>query len=218
MVPRLTNNGNSIKHSHFILWVSITLTATHTSTRRSLDIPGGTWMPRREHRGGSSRPWSQWGRREMRFSRSQRGWLHCIRRGSTSSSSCLENKKIHNWQNVISHHVNALLHLLKMSVEVLIKHITTLHIPWTQHTKHHLASISRKYIEANLPMLMKIETDLCYDRHGVLRGVLRDDGDYLRWHPLPGGECGGGQGPLWCDGGHDARGHPFSVQILSEII
>lgn len=142
MVPRLTNNGNSIKHSHFILWVSITLTAIHTSTRRSLDIPGGTWMPRREHRGGSSRPWSQWGRREMRFSRSQRGWLHCIRRGSTSSSSCLENKKIHNWQNVISLHANALLHLLKMSVEVLIKHITTLHIPWTQHTKHHLASIS----------------------------------------------------------------------------
>ena len=29
MVPRLTNNGNSIKHSHFILWVSITLTAIH---------------------------------------------------------------------------------------------------------------------------------------------------------------------------------------------
>ena len=101
MGPRLTYNGNSIQLCHFdSLHYSPSLTLTH----RSLNIPGGTWIPRRGRRGGSSRPSSRWGLREMRFARSQRGSLRCIRRGNTSSSSCLENKKIHNWKNFTSRH------------------------------------------------------------------------------------------------------------------
>ena len=77
----------------------------------------------------------------------------------------------------------------------------------TTHKVPFSLRISCMYIGANLPTLMEIKTDLCYDLHDG----LRDDGGYLRRHPLPGGECGGGQGPLWCDGGHVDRGHPFSV-------
>ena len=76
--------------------------------------------------------------------------------------------------------------------------------------KYLLQSLTSISYELPFAHVDHFETDLHDDLYGVHYGLLRAEGDWLRYrdYHLAGGEYHDCRGIQLCDGDHGARGHP----------